>query len=54
MPDAHQAMHGPSSLPRELRDVTNAQRGELAPTSGMPVTEIQKRIRYDVGKADAE
>jgi len=41
LPDTHLVMHGSSSVPKALVDVINEYGGEIKPTWGVPVEEIQ-------------
>ena len=54
LPDTHLVMHGSSSVPQELQDIINAFGGDIAPTWGVPVEEIQKGIRYGVRKVNVD
>lgn len=54
LPDTHLVMHGSSSVPQELQDIINEHGGEIAPTWGMPVEEIQQGIRYGVRKVNVD
>jgi fructose-bisphosphate aldolase class II len=47
-------MHGSSSVPRELVDIINAYGGEIRPTWGVPVEEIQLGIRHGVRKINVD
>lgn len=52
LPNTHLVMHGSSSVPQELRDEINANGGEIAPTWGVPVEEVQRGIRHGVRKVN--
>ena len=54
LPDTHLVMHGSSSVPQELQEIINAHGGEIAPTWGVPVEEIQQGIRYGVRKVNVD
>jgi len=54
LPDTHLVMHGSSSVPQELQDIINAHGGEMKPTWGVPVEEIQRGIRHGVRKINID
>jgi fructose-bisphosphate aldolase class II len=54
LPETHLVMHGSSSVPKELVDEINAYGGEIAPTWGVPVEEIQLGIRHGVRKINVD
>ena len=54
LPNTHLVMHGASSVPQELQEIINAHGGEIAPTWGVPVEEIQQGIRYGVRKVNVD
>jgi len=54
LPDTHLVMHGSSSVPQELRDIINRFGGEIRPTWGVPVAEIQRGIRHGVRKINID
>ena len=54
LPATHLVMHGSSSVPKELVDVINEYGGEIRPTWGVPVAEIQEGIRYGVRKINVD
>lgn len=54
LPNTPLVMHGSSSVPQELQDVINAHGGQIAPTWGVPVEEIQKGITYGVRKVNVD
>jgi fructose-bisphosphate aldolase class II len=54
LPDTHLVMHGSSSVPKELVDEINAYGGEIPPTWGVPVEEIQRGIRHGVRKVNVD
>ena len=41
-------------MPQDLQDIINAHGGEIAPTWGVPVEEIQQGIRYGVRKVNVD
>ena len=54
LPETHLVMHGSSSVPKELVDEINRYGGEIAPTWGVPVAEIQLGIRHGVRKINVD
>jgi len=54
LPATHLVMHGSSSVPQELVARINAAGGEIAPTWGVPVEEIQRGIRHGVRKINVD
>jgi fructose-bisphosphate aldolase, class II len=54
LPDTHLVMHGSSSVPKDLVDEINRYGGEIAPTWGVPVEEIQRGIRHGVRKINVD
>jgi fructose-bisphosphate aldolase, class II len=54
LPHTHLVMHGSSSVPKALVDRVNAYGGELRPTWGVPVEEIQLGIRRGVRKINVD
>jgi fructose-bisphosphate aldolase class II len=54
LPDTHLVMHGSSSVPIELQDIINKFGGEMAPTWGVPVEEIQRGIKHGVRKINID
>jgi fructose-bisphosphate aldolase, class II len=54
LPDTHLVMHGSSSVPRDLVDVINAYGGQIRPTWGVPVEEIQRGIQHGVRKVNVD
>src|SRR6185295_6014130 len=50
LPNTHLVMHGSSSVPKELQDIINKYGGQIKPTWGVPVEEIQLGIRHGVRK----
>jgi fructose-bisphosphate aldolase, class II len=54
LPDTHLVMHGSSSVPKELVDEINRYGGDIKPTWGVPVEEIQLGIRHGVRKINVD
>ena len=54
IPDTHLVMHGSSSVPQELQDIINAYGGQIAPTWGVPVEEIERGIKHGVRKVNID
>jgi fructose-bisphosphate aldolase, class II len=54
LPETHLVMHGSSSVPKKLVDEINRFGGELEPTWGVPVAEIQQGIRHGVRKVNVD
>ncbi|MDP8939478.1 MAG: fructose-bisphosphate aldolase class II [Actinomycetota bacterium] len=54
LPTTHLVMHGSSSVPKELVDIINQYGGEIAPTWGVPVAEIQEGIKHGVRKINVD
>ncbi|WP_421616638.1 class II fructose-bisphosphate aldolase [Agrobacterium tumefaciens] len=54
LPNTHLVMHGSSSVPLERQDIINAHGGEVKPTFGVPVEEIQEGIRHGVRKVNVD
>jgi fructose-bisphosphate aldolase class II len=54
IPDTHLVMHGSSSVPEALQELINRHGGEIKPTWGVPVEEIQRGIRHGVRKINIE
>ncbi|MHB8470036.1 MAG: class II fructose-bisphosphate aldolase [Gaiellaceae bacterium] len=54
LPATHLVMHGSSSVPKELVDAINRFGGEMRPTWGVPVAEIQQGIRNGVRKINVD
>ena len=54
LPDTHLVMHGSSSVPAKLVDEINRYGGEMQPTWGVPVEEIQLGIRHGVRKINVD
>src|SRR5256885_1888253 len=54
LPDTHLVMHGSSSVPKSLVEKINEFGGEIKPTWGVPVEEIQQGIRHGVRKINVD
>src|SRR5215210_7010159 len=54
LPTTHLVMHGSSSVPKELVDTINRYGGEIRPTFGVPVREIQEGIKHGVRKVNVD
>ncbi|RJL16501.1 class II fructose-bisphosphate aldolase [Paracoccus siganidrum] len=54
LPDTHLVMHGSSSVPEDLQAVINSYGGDIRPTWGVPVEEIQRGIRSGVRKVNID
>lgn len=54
LPNTHLVMHGSSSVPEDLQEVINAHGGEIRPTWGVPLEEIQRGIRHGVRKVNID
>jgi fructose-bisphosphate aldolase class II len=54
LPNTHLVMHGSSSVPQDLQDIINQYGGEMKPTWGVPVSEIQRGIKHGVRKINID
>ncbi len=54
IPNTHLVMHGSSSVPKDLQDLINKYGGEIKPTWGVPVEEIQRGIKHGVRKVNID
>ena len=54
LPNTHLVMHGSSSVEQYLQDIINANGGNLKPTWGVPVEEIQRGIKNGVRKVNVD
>ena len=54
LPNTHLVMHGSSSVPKELQEIINKYGGEMKPTWGVPVEEIQRGIKNGVRKINID
>jgi fructose-bisphosphate aldolase class II len=54
LPDTHLVMHGSSSVPRELVDIINRYGGQMKPSWGVPIGEIQLGIQHGVRKINVD
>ena len=54
LPNTHLVMHGSSSVPEDLRLTINEHGGDIKPTWGVPLEEIQRGIRHGVRKVNID
>lgn len=54
LPNTHLVMHGSSSVPEDLQAIINNHGGDIKPTWGVPVEEIQRGIRSGVRKVNID
>jgi fructose-bisphosphate aldolase class II len=54
LPNTHLVMHGSSSVPQELLALINKFGGQIKPTWGVPVAEIQRGIQHGVRKINVD
>ena len=54
LPQTHLVMHGSSSVPQDLQDIINKFGGQMKPTWGVPVSEIQRGIKHGVRKINID
>jgi fructose-bisphosphate aldolase, class II len=54
LPNTHLVMHGSSSVPEDLRQLINSYGGDIRPTWGVPVEEIQRGIKHGVRKINID
>lgn len=54
LPGTHLVMHGSSSVPEDLQQIINDHGGEIKPTWGVPVEEIQRGIQHGVRKINID
>ncbi|CAM3190904.1 class II fructose-bisphosphate aldolase [Paracoccus nototheniae] len=54
LPNTHLVMHGSSSVPEDLQQIINNYGGDIRPTWGVPVEEIQRGIRSGVRKVNID
>lgn len=54
LPNTHLVMHGSSSVPQDLCALINAFGGDIKPTWGVPLEEIQRGIRHGVRKVNID
>jgi fructose-bisphosphate aldolase class II len=47
-------MHGSSSVPEDLQEIINKYGGQMKPTWGVPVEEIQRGIKHGVRKINID
>jgi fructose-bisphosphate aldolase, class II len=54
LPNTHLVMHGSSSVPEDLQEIINKYGGQMKPTWGVPVAEIQRGIKHGVRKINID
>lgn len=54
LPTTHLVMHGSSSIPQDMLALVNKYGGQIKPTWGVPVEEIQKGIQHGVRKVNVD
>ena len=54
LPNTHLVMHGSSSVPEDLQQIINSYGGDIKPTWGVPVEEIQRGIKHGVRKVNID
>ena len=54
LPNTHLVMHGSSSVPEDLQEIINKYGGQMKPTWGVPVEEIQRGIKHGVRKINID
>ncbi len=54
LPNTHLVMHGSSSVPEDLQEIINTFGGQMKPTWGVPVSEIQRGIKHGVRKINID
>jgi fructose-bisphosphate aldolase class II len=54
LPNTHLVMHGSSSIQLELQEIINKYGGQMKPTWGVPVEEIQRGIENGVRKINID
>jgi fructose-bisphosphate aldolase class II len=54
LPNTHLVMHGSSSVPEDLQAIINDYGGDIRPTWGVPVEEIQRGIKSGVRKVNID
>jgi fructose-bisphosphate aldolase class II len=54
LPNTHLVMHGSSSVPEDLQEIINNYGGDIKPTWGVPIEEIQRGIRSGVRKVNID
>ncbi len=54
LPNTHLVMHGSSSVTEDLQEIINRFGGQIKPTWGVPVAEIQRGIRHGVRKINID
>lgn len=54
LPNTHLVMHGSSSVPQDLLAIINQYGGQIKPTFGVPIEEIQLGIQHGVRKINVD
>ena len=54
LPNTHLVMHGSSSVPEDLQKIINVYGGDIKPTWGVPLEEIQRGIKSGVRKVNID
>lgn len=54
LPNTHLVMHGSFSVPEALQDIINKYGGQMKPTWGVPIEEIQRGIKNGVRKINID
>jgi len=54
LPNTHLVMHGSSSVPQDLLDIIRQYGGQIKPTYGVPVDQIQRGIANGVRKINVD
>ena len=54
LPNTHLVMHGSSSVPEELQEIINHYGGEIVPTWGVPLEEVEIGIKNGVRKVNID
>jgi fructose-bisphosphate aldolase, class II len=54
LPNTHLVMHGSSSVSQDLQEAFNAAGGQMPQTWGVPVSEIQRGIKFGVRKINID
>ncbi len=54
LPNTHLVMHGSSSVPQELLAIINEYGGDMKPSFGVPIDQIQRGIKHGVVKVNVD
>jgi fructose-bisphosphate aldolase class II len=54
LPDTHLVMHGASTIPDDLQALINDHGGNIAPTFGVPLSEVERGIKSGVRKINID